>query len=91
MVQQCSSTFTATACKNFHFILSERSDFHIALSIAVAVHALSMRMWTSFLLDEILLPRHMNWSTIFRGFIQYCNYLYGKVMNSVILLPSMGK
>ena len=36
--------------------------------LSIAVHALPMHMLTLLSVDEILLPRYMNWSTNFRVF-----------------------
>ena len=36
------------------------------IDLSVEAHALSMRMWTSFSVDEILLPSSMNLSANFR-------------------------
>ena len=35
--------------------------------VSIAVHAFPMRVLTSFLVDEILLPWYVNWSTNFKG------------------------
>ena len=47
-------------------ISSERSAFHVVINQSIAVHALLMQRLTSFSVDEILLPRYMNWSPNFR-------------------------
>ena len=60
------STNTATAWKNSHFILSERSDFLMVDNLSIALHALPKYMLTSLSVDEILLPKYINWSTNFR-------------------------
>ena len=52
-----SSTDMVTAWKNSHFILSERSDFHMVDYLSIAVHVLPMCMLTSLSVDEILLLR----------------------------------
>ena len=36
--------------------------------LSIGVHTLPMSMLTSFSVDEILLPKYMNWSTNFRVF-----------------------
>ena len=54
-MQSYSSSDTTIAWKNSRFISSERSA------------ALPMRMLTSLSGDDILLPRHVNWSTYFKG------------------------
>ena len=48
MLQPSSSTDTATARKNFRFILSEESYFHVSGNLPIAVHALLLRI-----VDEI--------------------------------------
>ena len=49
------------------FILSESSDYHVVDNLSIAVHALPMHMLTSLLVDEILSPSYINWSTYFRS------------------------
>ena len=44
-----------------------RSDFHMIDNLSRAGHTLPMRKFTSLLVDEILLPKYVNWSTNFRG------------------------
>ena len=51
--------------KNYRFILSERSDFHMVDNLSTAVHAFPMYMLTSPSVDEILQPRYMKRSTNF--------------------------
>ena len=36
-------------------------------NLSITVHAFVMHMFTWFSVDEILLPRYINWSTYFRG------------------------
>ena len=60
-------TDTATAWKNCSFISSKRKDFHVVVNLWIAIHALPMRMLISLSVDEILLPRYMNWFINFRG------------------------
>ena len=60
MVQEYSSTETATPWKKFHFILSERSDFLWIDNMSIAVHAFGMRMLKLLLLDERWLQRYVN-------------------------------
>ena len=67
VVQPCNSTDMVTAWKNSHFILSEISNFHKINSLSIAVHDLLMNILTSLSVDEILLPRYMNWSSDFGG------------------------
>ena len=58
---------TATARKKSRFILSERSDFYMINTVSIVVHALTRCMLTLLSIDEMLLPRYVNWSTNFRG------------------------
>ena len=46
-----------------------RSDFYMVVNQSMAVHALPMHMLILLSVDEILLPRYMNWSTNFRDFL----------------------
>ena len=64
-MQPYSSTDTATTSKNSHFVLSERSNFHMVDNLSVL--AFPMHMLTSLSVDEILLLRYMNWFTNLRG------------------------
>ena len=65
--QPYNITYTAIAWENSCCILPGRSDFYIVVKLLVAVHALSMRMSTSLLVDEILLSMNMNLSTDIRA------------------------
>ena len=56
VVQPYNSTHMATVGKNFSFIISERSDFHIIVNLQISVNTLFMRMLS---IDEILLPSYM--------------------------------
>ena len=67
MVHPYFSTDTAIAFKKFCFVLSDRSDFHMAHNLAIAFHAFTSYMLSSLSIDEILLSRYGNWSTNFRG------------------------
>ena len=51
-----------TAWKNSWFILSERSDFLMINNLS-AVHAFVRCMLTLLSVDEILLPKYLNWSS----------------------------
>ena len=70
VVQSYNSTDMATTWKNFHFILTESSDFNIVNNLSIATLALPMCMMTSCSVDEILLPGYMNWSTYFRDLMR---------------------
>ena len=47
-------------------VFHQRLDFHID-NLSIAIHAFLMCSLTSLSVDEILLPRYVNWSTNFRG------------------------
>ena len=64
MVLPYSRTDTTAAWKNYHSILSERSNFHLVDNLSAAVYALPM--FTSRSVDDILLLKHTKWSTNFR-------------------------
>ena len=59
----------AAASKKFHFILSERSDFHMIDNLPIQFHAVVSRMLTSLSVDEMLLLRYVNRSSNFRGLL----------------------
>ena len=67
MVDPYFSKDTVTEWKKFSFILPDRSDFHMINNRSIAVHAFTRHMLTSPLVDEIFLPRFVNWSNNFRG------------------------
>ena len=66
VVHLYNSTETTTAWKKSSFIFSERADFHMINNLSIAVHAFTMHILILLSVDEILLPRYMNWSTDFR-------------------------
>ena len=51
------------------FILSDWYDFHMIDNLLKAFHAFSRFMLTSISVDELLLPRHINWFTNFRSLL----------------------
>ena len=51
-----------TVWKKFHFIILERSDFHMISNLTLVVNICVWSMLTSLSVDKILLPRYMNWS-----------------------------
>ena len=53
--------------RNWRFISSDRSDFHMINSLSTSVNAFARRILTSLSEDEILLPRYVSLSTRFRG------------------------
>ena len=60
MVHSYNSIDTVTAWKKYNFILSERSDFYMIDNLSIALYTFTKRILTSLLVDEILLPKHMN-------------------------------
>ena len=60
----CSHT---AAWKNSGFILSERQYFQMTNNLPLAAHAFPIPMLTSLAVDEILLPRYVNWFTNFKS------------------------
>ena len=62
-----NSTDTPTAWKNSRFILSDWSDFQIVHNQLIAAYVFPMCMLVSLSVDEIWLPKYMNWPTNFRG------------------------
>ena len=64
-VHRYSCIDTATAKKKSHFILSDRSDFHIIDNLPIAAHAFARRILTTLSVDETLLPKYVNLSTNF--------------------------
>ena len=48
-------------------LIYQRSDFHMISNLSIAVHTFPMHMLASLSVDEILLPKYVNWSTNFRG------------------------
>ena len=67
LVQPYSSTITVTSWKNSCFILPERSDCDMIDNLLMAVHTFPMCMLTLLFVDEMMLPKYVNWSTNFRG------------------------
>ena len=61
-----SSIDIIAAWKKLHFILLERSDFHMTDNLSITVHAFASHVLMSFSVDEMLLPRKVNLSTSFR-------------------------
>ena len=67
VVQSYSCTDSLIAWKNSRFILHEISDFQMIDRLSIAVPTFPVRMLTSLLVDEILLPRCVSLSPYFRG------------------------
>ena len=65
-VHPYSSIDTTVAWKKTAFYLSVRSDFYMTDSLSIAVLAFASRVLMSVWVDETLLPREVNLSTIFR-------------------------
>ena len=91
VVHPYSCTDTDITWKKSSFILSERSDFYMVDNLMIAIHVFSMRMLTSLLVDEILLPRYVNWLINFRGLPLKMNMdpSYLKFMNIVLFVFSL--
>ena len=66
VVHPYSRTDTDTTCKKSCIIWSERANFYMIDNLSIAVHPFPMRILTSLSIDEILLPRYVNWSTNIR-------------------------
>ena len=67
---------------SFYFI---RLDFHI-----IAFHTFAKCMLTSLSVDEMLLPRYVNWSTNFRGSslkVEVVPYCLKHMYSNSVLLP----
>ena len=67
VVHPYGSIDTIAARKKSHFILSDRSDFHMIDNRSIAVHTFARRILISLSADETLLLRYVNLSTNFRG------------------------
>ena len=57
----------ATARKKNRVLFYLILDFHMINSLLIAFYAVAKYMLTSLSVDEMLLPKYMNWSTNFRG------------------------
>ena len=66
-MQPYSSTNITLSLEEILFYFTEESDFHMMDDQSIAVHAFTRSMLTSLSVDEILLPRYVNWSTYLRG------------------------
>ena len=66
MVHPYSRIDTTAAWKKLHFISSDRSDFDMINNLSIAVQAITRLILMSLSVNEILLPRYLNLSTIFR-------------------------
>ena len=49
------------------FTLPVRFNFHMINNLSIAFHTFARRILILFSVDEILLPRYVNWATTFRG------------------------
>ena len=63
VVHSYRSADTTIAGKQIYFI---RSDFHMINNLSLAAHTFPMHILTLLSVDEILLPRYVNWSTNFK-------------------------
>ena len=66
VVHPYSSIDTTAAWKKLHFILSDRSDFHMTDSPLITVQTFASRVLISFSVDETLLPTSVSLSTNFK-------------------------
>ena len=66
VVHPYSSMVTVAAWKTLRFILSDRSDFYMTDSLSIAYHAFASRELMSYSVDETLLPKLLNLSTLFK-------------------------
>ena len=81
-----------TAWKKFCLILFDRLDFYPITNLSIAFHAFTWCMLTSLSVDEMLLPRYMNWSTYFRdlplrNYITTCKLFQILSLNNFIDMP----
>ena len=60
VVNLCHKIDMITAWKKLHFILSDKSDFHMIDNLSIAVLAFTRHILTSNSVDEMLLPRYVN-------------------------------
>ena len=67
LVHLHSSIDITTGWKKSHFILWDRSDFHMIDSLSITVYAFAKHILTSLSVDETLLLRYVNLSTNLRG------------------------
>ena len=67
VVHPYSRTNTETVWKKSCLIFSERSDLHRINNLSIEVCVFTRHMLTLLSVDEILLPRYVNWFTNFRG------------------------
>ena len=67
VVHTCSSNSTATPRKKYHFILSNRLNFHMTDNQSIAVHTFARHLPTSISVNEIFLPKYLNLSNNFRN------------------------
>ena len=65
------STDTAYTWKNSYFISSAKLDFLIISALAINDYGFPMCTLTLISVDEILLPKYVEWSTNFRGLPYY--------------------
>ena len=100
VVQPYNSSDTVIALKNSCLNFIREIRFFMVINISIAVHALLMCMLTSLSVDEILLPRYMNWSTNFKGlpfdvktapsWLRHINSFSSSHENQCLLLPIPG-
>ena len=67
VVHPWSSMDTVIALKKSCFILLYGPYFNMTNNFSITFHAFARHMLTSLLVDEMLLPKYVNWSTNLRG------------------------
>ena len=67
VVYPYNSADRASLWKNACFILSERPYIHRVVNLSIAIYAFYLRILTSLVVGEILLPRYLKWSTNVSG------------------------
>ena len=66
-MQPYSTTDMANTWKNSHFILLERSDFHMINNLSIVIYNFPVHILSLLSVDEILILRYVNWSISLRG------------------------
>ena len=67
VVHPYSSIDAFIAWNKCHFILSDKSDYHMTNKSSIAIHIFVRRILTSHSLKEMLLPTYENVSIIFKA------------------------
>ena len=82
--------FSLTASLNSHFALSGRLDFYMVDKLLIAVYAFPMHILTLLSVDEISLPRYVNWSK-FKGLSFYSEMASSCLKHMNLLYLSLRK